>query len=439
MPAPAPPPLEAIEATLRDLIPRLSPAPMPRGRPEILPGALLWTGLLVCILRHTTSQQALWRLLSQSGLWHFPRVPVSAEAVRIRLQRAGPTVMQDLFTQVTAELATRVPADATLAPFAPGVFAIDESTLDGVARTLPQLRAVPTGDDRVLPGKLITAFDLRTQQFHTVQTTDLPRQNERVAARDVVATLPVGSLILADLGYFGFVWFDDLVDAGFSFVSRLRAKTSYEVVHGLSAQGGVRDELVWLGADRADRAKHVQRLVTVPVGKTAHRYLTSVLDPTALSIAEVIRLYGRRWDIELAFKTVKRDLGLHLLWSASWELILTQVWGVLLIAQIASALRSQIAARAGIDLFDVSLTLLLRDLPCLVRDGPGDLIVRLAALPVTKGGYLRPSRRVRYVVPDDLPVTPRPAGLVLTRTPRYGGRRCGPGGTDRRPAARAYE
>jgi hypothetical protein len=118
MPAPSAPRLDAIEAVLSDLIPRLSPAPALRGRPEILPGALLWTGLLVCILRGATSQQALWRLLSQAGLWHFPRVPVSAEAVRIRLQRAGPGVMQDLFTQVTAHLVTTVPDDASLAPFA---------------------------------------------------------------------------------------------------------------------------------------------------------------------------------------------------------------------------------------------------------------------------------------------------------------------------------
>lgn len=439
MPPTATPRLDAIEAVLADLIPRLSPAPNPRGRPEILPGALLWTGLLVCIARKTTSQQALWRVLSQTGLWHFPHVPVSAEAVRVRLQRAGPTVMRDLFTQVTAELATTVPDDASLAPFAPGVFAIDESTLDQIARTLPTLRPVPAGDDRLLPGKLITAFDIRTQQFHTVLTTGLPRQNERVAARDLVATLPGGSLILADLGYFGFEWFDDLLDAGFSFVSRLRARTTTEVVHVLSAEGGVRDDLVWLGTYRADQAKHLQRLITVPVGQTVHQYLTSVLDPTDLPVADVVRLYGRRWDIELAFKTVKRDLGLHLLWSAQWELILTQVWGVLLIAQIATALRAQIAARAGIDLFDVSLTLLLRDLPYLVRDGPVDLIEHLARLPVVKGGYLRPSRRVRYVVPDALPITPRPVGLVLTRTPRYGGRRCGPGGTDRRPAMRTYE
>lgn len=43
-------PRDAIEAILSDLIPRLSPPPAERDRPEILPGALLWTGLLVCLL-----------------------------------------------------------------------------------------------------------------------------------------------------------------------------------------------------------------------------------------------------------------------------------------------------------------------------------------------------------------------------------------------------
>ena len=428
--------LDAIETRLLALLPALTPDPNPRGRPEVLPGVLLWTGLLVCLLRRVGSQQALWRLLSQAGLWHFPQVPVSAEAVRIRLQRQGPAVMQTLFTQVTAELAAQWPGDAELAPFATGVYALDESTLDAVARTLPGLRAVPAGDDRLLPGKLQVAFDLRTQRFTTVQTTDLPRQNERLAARDLLTTLPPGSLILADLGYFGFRWFDDLTDGGFHFISKLRQKTSCAVVHvlaqGTTAHGPVRDELVWLGTYRADRAKHLVRRVTVPIGRQTHVYVTNVLDPAVLPIAELVRLYARRWEIETAFKLVKRDLGLHLLWSAQWELVLTQVWGVLLLAQIASGLRAEVARRAGIDPALVSLTLLLRDLPLLVRDHGPEVLDRLAALPVVKGGYLRPSRRREREVPDPGPVIPPPLDLVTVRTPRYAGRNCGPNGIERR-------
>ncbi len=414
--------LDAIEATLADLLPRLTPPPRHRGRPEILPGALLWAGMLVCILRGATSQQALWRLLSTVGLWHYPTVPIGAEGVRIRLVRSGPTVLAHLFTDLTAALVASLPPALDLAPFATGVYALDESTLDGLARTLPALREVPNGDDRLLPGKLQAVFDVRAQRFVHVGTTELPRQNERLAARDLVPPLPPGSLILADLGYFGFQWFDDLTDAGYHYVSKLRGRTSYEVVHVLASANGVHDELVWLGKYRADRAKHLVRLLTVPVGQSTHRYLTNVRDPELLPAVDLVRLYARRWTIEEAFKLVKRDLGLHLLWSAQWELILTQVWGVLVIAQIASALRAEIARRAGIDLFDVSLTLLLRELAWFVQRGDPDVLGTIAALPVTPGSYLRPSRRTIREVPDPGPITPPPPDLVTERVPRYAGK-----------------
>lgn len=111
--------LDAIEATLADLLPRLAPAPPRRGRPEILPGALLWAGLLVCILRGATRQTALWRRLGEAGLWHYPTVP--AEAVRVRLVRSGPPVLARLFADVTAALAAPLPPALELAPFAAGV------------------------------------------------------------------------------------------------------------------------------------------------------------------------------------------------------------------------------------------------------------------------------------------------------------------------------
>jgi hypothetical protein len=423
MTTPAPVALDAIEAQLRDLIPSRCPPPAACGRPASLAAAVLWSGLLVCVLRKMTSQQALWRLLAQSGLWDFPRITVGPARTTRSRTASAPTVMQDLFTQVSAALAATVPPDETLAPFATGVYILDETTLDQVARTLPSLRAVPAGDDRLLPGKLQSVFDLRTHQFVTIQTTDLPRQNEKVAARDLVRTLPPQSLLLADLGYFAFPWFDELVDAGYHLISRLRDKTSYETVHVFTDQDGVRDELVWLGGYRADKAAHVQRLLTIQHGDTTHRYLTSVLDPATLPPDQVVDLYARRWSIEEAFSLVKQELGLHLLWSAQWEVILTQVYAVLLIAQIAKGLCAQIAAAAAIPVAQVSTRLLLRDLPYLVQRANGDLIGYVAALPVVKGGYLRPTRTVRYQVPRNLPVVPRPPDLVLWREPRYAHRR----------------
>jgi hypothetical protein len=116
-----------------------------RGRPRVLPSLCLWAGLLVRVLRGFSSQLALWRLLSQHGLWLYPRLPVSDQAVYKRLSAAGTAPLAALFRQVSAALAVRLApyADATLAPFAADVVALDETTLDRVARLLPTLRRAP--------------------------------------------------------------------------------------------------------------------------------------------------------------------------------------------------------------------------------------------------------------------------------------------------------
>jgi IS4 transposase len=46
-------------------------------------------------------------------------------------------------------------------------------------------------------------------------------------------------------------------------------------------------------------------------GTQLRSYLTNVLDPRQLCLPDIARLYARRWDIELAFLTLKDLLHLH--------------------------------------------------------------------------------------------------------------------------------
>ena len=89
--------------------------------------------------------------------------------------------MAQLFADLTALLLPRLdgPADRTLAPFAAEVFAIDETTLDPVARTLPALRGLPPGDDRLLPGKLAGLFDVRRQLWRESGPGPRPARTRR--------------------------------------------------------------------------------------------------------------------------------------------------------------------------------------------------------------------------------------------------------------------
>lgn len=423
-----------VEAYLYDLIKQLEPdvtAPPGPGRPRILPSTCLWAGMLVCVLQGFSSQLALWRLLTQEGLWHYPRIPVSDQAVYNRLAQDGTADLQWLFHQVSTLLAERVAPllprlGPPLAPFAREVVVIDETTLDPLARRLPSRDRAPAA--RRLPGTLAGVFDLRRQQWRTIDIRPDPDQNEKVLARDLLVDLPGGSLILADLGYFAFRWFDDLSNAGQYWVSRLRANTSVVVEHTFAADGDTFDGLVWLGAHRADRAEHLVRMVRFRHGKHRRAYITNVRDPAVLSMAEIAQLYARRWDIEMAIQLVKEHLGLRLWWSTKDSVIHQQLYAVLLIAQIVQALRVEIAARAEVDLFEVSLPLLVRYLPRFAARGEDP--VRVFVERGRAAGFIRPSRRVQLMVPDPpLAVAWSVAAVPIRREPRYAGRKCGPRAT----------
>lgn len=422
------PTLDRIEAFLQEMIEKLEPIKPDtpgRGRPRILPALCLWAGVAVCVLRGWSNQLAVWRLLTERGLWYYPRFPVTDQAVYKRLDQAGSAPMKELFDLVSQAQTERLtPFAQKLTHFTSEVVAIDQTTLDQVLRHLPELRSVPKGDDQLLAGKLAGVFDVELQQWRYVEYVENPRQNEKVVAPSLLAHIQSKALILMDMGFFSFPWFDHLTSEGYYWITRLRKKTSYTVAHTFYQNGSTFDGLVWLGAYRADRTRHPVRLVTFQVGALSYQYITNVMDPTQLSLHDIAVLYARRWDIEMAFKLIKRELDLHLLWSGKQNVLLIQVWAVLLISQILHALQLEIASRADVDPFDVSMSLLVEYLPMWHDIDIVQLIVERGR----HGGFIRPSRRIRIKTPpidlDDY--IPIPPDLVLVHEPRYAHRRCEP-------------
>lgn len=422
-----------IEGFLKEIVETLeipnekeTPQQSPAGRKMVLPALVLWGGVVVGVLRGFTTQTQIWRLVSWQGLWVYPLSQVSDQAVYNRLAEKGNQTLQMLFLAVRDKLKERLApyAQSNIAAFATGVYAIDGSTLDKMARHLPSLRGIANGDSRLLPGKMVGLFDIRLQQWQEMIHLSNPNQNDKVAARELVKELPAGSLILADLGFFSFAWLDQLTDWKMWWVSRIREKTTFEVIHTFYGDGNLFDGIVWLGKYRADMAAHAVRLVTFTMNGTHYRYLTNVLDPQKLSLHDIAVLYARRWDIELAFKMVKRHLNLHLIWSSNAGVILQQLWAVLIIAQILHAIQLEIAGLAEVDPFDVSLDLLTRYVPLLASEGkdPTKMIVEDGR----RMGMIRPSRRIRPQTPaiTNCEFHPLPADIVLRRKPRYAERRC---------------
>lgn len=438
MSTPAPEPhsyLLQVETTLRELLGEpASPAKRPPGRPAVVPAAALWAGLLVCLLRGLRHQVDVWRLLAIHGLWDFPRFSVTDMAIYSRLEQTPAALMQRFFTEITALLQARFahrppPSACTLASFAPQILAVDHTILDPVLRKRRLLQELPPGDRCLLPGALGCVFNVRQQLWEQVTYTPDPQQDLHREIVPLVQGVARGALLLFDLGYFAFWWFDQLTHDGYYYVTRLREKVTWEVQHvfytGGTHSAELWDGLVYLGAYRADQAAQPVRLLQITVREGSrsrtYTYLTNVLDPRQLPAWEVAELYRRRWDIEKGFDLVKTHLGLSLLWSSHAHVVLHQVYATFILAQIVLALRGEIARQAEVDPREVSLPLLLRWLPQLTAEGR-DPIAEF----VTHGrraGYIRPLRTPAWSLPQPTAAEYQfPDRPIPSRKARYGSR-----------------
>jgi len=390
------------------------------GRPREVAADHLWLGVLWAVLEGLSGYRALARLLATRALGRFAPVSVTSNALRQRLQQAGLAPLQELFATLGAWLAAAVPASACeLAPFATRILALDETKLDALVRRLPWQRQHRRGDPALLAGKLVALFDIRAQRWLRLQYVRDALRNCKLDVLDALAEIPWHSLLLFDLGYFSFPLFDYLSEREIYWISRYREKTRYQLLHVYYRHGVILDAVVWLGSAHGPRAGRAVRLVRFGDGKQLRMYLTNVRDPLQLSMGDIARLYARRWDIELAFLTLKELLGLHCWWSSQLPLILQQISVTLLLAQVLQALRLHIAQQADCDPFDVSLPLLVQHLPQLLRarQHPVDWVLTFGHTQ----GLLRPSRRFQVVAPL-IPaehIQPLPPEVVLTRKACY--------------------
>jgi len=421
--------VESVESALRSLLARVDfdelDPPSPMGRPRLVTAALFWSSVLAGVVRGNEHMRDLWRSIVFEGVWDHSRVAVEDEALYRRCKSDAWERARDLFFAVQSLVSQPSSPQRRESRFAPGgVYAFDDTVLDEVEKRSTALRSV---QETVLPGRVSTVFDVLKGQIVDVEISDDPNQNEKKVARKLLSMVPKQSLILFDLGYFSFRWFDELTDEGAFYVSRLRAGTSLgDTLFEYYRSDTMVDRVVWLGKYRADRAKHAVRVIEIRRGSTWHRYMTNQLDAKKLWVQDVVRLYSQRWDIELAFKLIKRVLGLATIWSADPHAIRLQVFAILTVAWVVRAMRKEIAQRLKVPVDDVSEEMMMVVIPLVMRGGGPDPIGYMLSIESKgKGCVVRRSRRINYEVPEvggKLPAMP--SDIVLERTPRYAGRKC---------------
>jgi hypothetical protein len=166
------------------------------------------------------------------------------------------------------------------------------------------------------------------------------RASERDHARQLLATLPPGALLVADAGFNGYGLARDLLARGVSFLIRMSAKVTLLAEQLPSPRA--REALVWYWPEKdreAGRPPLRLRLLRLRGKKKRHDVwlLTDVLDSQRLPLEVASQFYRWRWESEGLFRTYKRTLGKVKLLGRTVRLVHREAEGSLLATQLLLA------------------------------------------------------------------------------------------------------
>jgi hypothetical protein len=316
-----------------------------RMRSRVLTLPVMMAIIVGLVFRRIPSLAEVQRVLGRDGLLWVDPIKISIQAINRRLDTMPAAIVGEVFQEVCDRLKALPSREIPdrwnhLKGVFPSVLVVDGSTLEGLRKKTKELRneqgAVQGGKIAVM----VEAFGLRpVWQSYIEEWT----ANDKRFSQDILSAVPDGGLVVYDLGFFSFPWFDKFTDQGKYFVTRLREKTAYKVVRLLSEGPLYRDQIVEVGLYRSNPCRHQLRLVEVLWGKRWYRYLTNVLDPEMLSARDVCDLYRTRWRIEDAFGLTKRLLDLAYLWSGSQNAVQLQVYATLIFYGVLIEVCQQVA------------------------------------------------------------------------------------------------
>lgn len=151
--------------------------------------------------------------------------------------------------------------------------------------------------------------------------------SERGMARDMLADLPPGSLLVADAGFVGYSLARAILRRGHSFLLRVGGNVTLLRDLGYYERSGDR---VYLWPEQYRKCPPlVLRLIvlhdpSLKPGKRQVYLLTNVLDEADLTVEEAAELYARRWGEEVYHRSLKQTLARRRLLSRTSETCLAE-------------------------------------------------------------------------------------------------------------------
>jgi hypothetical protein len=335
-------------------------------RQRILTLPVMVAFVLSLIWRQVGSVADAIRELNKRGiLWAEPTV-VSQQAVSERL-RTFPAelflrVLMDVLPEMQMKWRERKRPISTI--FEHGlkhfstILVLDGSTLDVLLKKVGLLRE---NEGKVLAGRLGALLNAVTLLPEELWYEEDSRTHDQLFWARAAEKLPANGLLLFDLGFINYKWFDELTEKTKFFVTRCKSNAVIQIEKTLLSNAQVHDYLIHLGGSQSF-CQYQMRLVEVEYKGRWFRYLTNVLDPQVLSASQVAQLYQQRWRIEDAFNIAKRLLGLAYFWVGSLNGVQVQIWATWLFYALLVDLSDQVAEAMKRPLADISIEMVFKGL-----------------------------------------------------------------------------
>jgi Transposase DDE domain len=367
------PEIEVVENSLRELIhpedfqPIRNSLKIPEKlrRDRLLTLPVMVAVVIGLVYRKIPGLAEASRVLWTDGLlWVKEPLKVTRQALSKRLMQIPVRYFAEIFEQVLEHLRQKplpvssLPGWSSLKDEFSVIWIADGSTLEELKKRLK----IQAGKGTVLAGKMMVIVDLLTHRPVFSWYTTGFTANDKQWVDSLLQKLPTGGLLVFDLGFFKFLWFDQFTDTCKYFVTRQREKTAFKVQKVLSVGSHYRDEIIKMGEYHSNPCKHPVRMVSVLWGANWYYYLTNVLDPERLSAQQVCDLYRRRWRIEDAFSITKRLLGLAYVWVGNSNGMEIQIYATWIFYALVNDLCAEVAIAMNQPLERISIEMVFRSL-----------------------------------------------------------------------------
>lgn len=390
--------------------------------PELLTDCLQKTGTVTLRKRRLSMEMMIWCVIGMALYRHQPmsqivnqldillpgeRPFVAPSAVVQRRQDLGAAPVRAIFEQTQALWHAATPHPHWCGLTLLGVDGVVWRTPDTEENAVEFSRTQNQHDEAPYPQlRMVCQMEL-TSHLLTASALGSVAENEMTLAAELIEKTPDSSLTIFDKGFYslGLLHQWQSIGSDRHWMLPLRKDAQYRVLRKI----GRGNELIALTTSPQARKKWPElpeqltaRLLTKVIkGKTV-QILTSMLDHQRYLAADIVDLYGYRWEIELGYREMKQYLLQNRLTlrSKKPELIRQELWGILLAYNL---LRFQMAQMAyslkGIEpnqmSFNQTMLFLVKELASMVFISPGRIPERIRYIQEMASAFVLPERRER--------------------------------------------